>query len=47
MKLGTTESCNKDVCGNDQMFIRDDDFVSHKCTTFNVVHFLNIVFTFF
>ena len=27
--------------------LRDDDFVSRKCTTFNVVHFLNIVFAFF
>ena len=27
--------------------LRDDDFVSRKCTTFNVAHFLNIVFAFF
>ena len=28
--------------------LRDDDFVvSHKRMTFNVVHFLNIVFAFF
>ena len=27
--------------------LRDDDFVSCKCMTFNVVHFLNIVFAFF
>ena len=37
-------------CNGMKMFasFRDDDFVSHKCTTFNVVLFFTIVlFTFF